>query len=623
MNENPNGPEELASADDAVIGTALRRSAFAVLTLGTAVAVAWWLLRPDAPKSETRVTALAAPQAATVSAEVHVPTVPFTDVTADSGIDFRHQTGATGEKLLPETMGGGVAFVDLDADGDPDLLFVNGTAWPWDTPSGGHHPGHGLFRNDSANGRIRFTDVSAASGLDGRFYGMGVAVGDYDNDGLPDLLLTGVGGARLHRNLGGLRFADVTADAGVGGDPADWTSAATWFDFDRDGDLDLFVASYVRWSREIDAEVGYKIDGETRAYGPPMNFEGAFPRLYRNEGGGRFTDISEAAGVQVRNPATGRPAAKTLGTSAVDLNGDGWPDLVAANDTVQNFVFLNRRDGTFREIGAETGIAFDSYGNTRGAMGIDTARLEPGGRLAFAIGNFANEMTALYVEQAASSPDLPLFSDEALAWSIGGPSRDPLKFGVFFFDYDLDGRPDLLTVNGHLEEEISKIQHGQRYEQSPQLFWNGGAAGFLPVTPTEAGSDLFRPLVGRGSAFADVDGDGDLDVVATSLGGQPRLWRNDRPGDRCAVRLRLAGTVSNRDAQGAWVRARVADADQWWHVTTTRSYLSASELPVTLGLGTAPAATEIEIRWPSGRTTLLKDVPPGTLTVEEPRGETP
>src|SRR5713101_6574825 len=375
-------------------------------------------------------------------------------------------------------MGGGVAFFDFDNDGDQDLLFVNSTWWPWRVPAGKKPATAALYRND---GKGHFEDVTAGSGLDVSFYGMGVAIGDYDNDGLPDVFITAVGGNHLFHNEGNGKFAEVTTAAGVGGTGMDWSTSAAWIDFDNDGKLDLFVCNYVQLSKEIDAEVGYKIDGVTRAYGPPMNFQGAFPYLYHNEGNGRFTDVSASSGVQVKNPATGVPAAKTLGVAPGDVDGDGWVDLVLANDTVPNLVFINQHDGTFKEIGAQSGVAFDSYGNTRGAMGIDTARYRNDGKLGIAIGNFANEMTALYVAQ--NSPTN--FNDEAITEGVGPASRLLLKFGLFFFDYDLDGRLDLLTANGHLEEEISKIQKSQKYRQPAQLFWNAGdrAGGCYVAVP--------------------------------------------------------------------------------------------------------------------------------------------
>ena len=608
----PESDEPLVS-DDAAIGRGLKWSAVLLLVLVIAGGATWFLLHSRQSGPTTRVTQLAAPQVA-VRPVAAAPTAKFTDVTTSAGITFRHANGATGEKLLPETMGGGVAFLDFDGDGKPDLLFVNGTSWPW-TP-GGAKTTAALYRNDSTNGAIRFTDVTAGSGLDVPIYGMGVAVGDFDNDGRPDVLITGVGGARLFHNDGQGHFSDVTASAGVGGDSKDWSTAAVWFDYDNDGKLDLFVANYVRWSRELDAEVGYKIDGTHRAYGPPMNFQGAFSRLYHNDGNGRFSDVSEKSGIQVRNSATGVPAGKSLGVTAVDLNHDGYLDLVVGNDTVQNFVFENTKDGKFREIGGLTGLAFDGAGNTRGAMGIDAARFTSDGKMAVTIGNFANEMMAFYV----AKDDPLLFTDDAIAWGIGPASRLLLKFGVFFFDYDLDGRLDVLTCNGHLEEDISKVQASQSYRQPAQLFWNSGDGGLVPVGAERVGADLFQARVGRGSAFADVDGDGDLDVILTQIGGPPLLLRNDQATGNHFVRLKLEGAGSNRDAIGAWVELISGGTHQWRQIATTRSYLSSSELPVTFGLGTTNRVESVEITWPGGAKQMLKDVPLDRLTVvQQPR----
>src|SRR6266404_1209767 len=494
-------------------------------------------------------------------------------------------------------MGGGVAFFDCDADGAPDLLLVNSTYWSGHIPDGKSPTTMGLYHND---GRGRFTDVTAGSGLDISFYGMGVAIGDYDNDGLDDVFLTAVGGNHLFRNVGAGKFREVTAAAGVAGSASDWSTCAAWIDYDNDGQLDLFVGNYVQWSREIDFQVDNRLPGIGRAYGRPMNFPGSFPRLYHNDGSGHFSDASARAGIQIKNHATGAPMAKTLGVAPVDMDGDGWIDLVVANDTVQNFVFHNERNGTFREIGAVSGIAFDNYGGARGAMGIDAGRFQENDSLGISIGNFANEMTAFYVSQN----DPLTFSDQAIAQGIGAASRQSLTFGVFFFDYDLDGWLDLLTANGHIDADTEKVQPSQRYRQPAQLFWNARGvdpkAGFVPVSPEKCGSDIFQPIVGRGSAFADIDGDGDLDVVITQIDGPPLLLRNEQKLGHHWLRFKLVGTKCNRDAIGAWVRLRVRNRTFWRQVMPTRGYLSQSELPVTFGLGQGHRADEVTVIWPDG-----------------------
>ncbi|MBM3839223.1 MAG: CRTAC1 family protein [Verrucomicrobia bacterium] len=589
-------PDEVAHYDEAVIGRAFRWSFVAFVALAALLAGVWFLLKRKPAPAAPKVTQITAPVTRPIML-AEIPQARFTDITAEAGIKFAHHNGAYGEKLLPETMGSGVAFFDFDNDDAPDLLFINSTDWPWKTDAARKPATLGLYRND---GKGCFEDATAGSGLDVSLYGMGVAVGDYDNDGWVDVFVTGVGGNRLFRNLGQGKFADVTVSAGVGGAPGEWSSSATWFDMENDGDLDLFVCNYVRWSKEIDLEVGYKLTGIGRAYGPPMNFQGTFPYLYRNDGTGKFTDVSPTSGVQVKNSATGVPAAKSLGVAPVDLDNNGWIDLVVANDTVQNYVFTNRTDGTFQEIGAVTGIAFDSYGNTRGAMGIDAGYFQNDGRLGIIIGNFANEMTALYVSQGASA----IFTDEAITEGIGPASRLLLKFGVFFFDYDLDGRLDVFSVNGHLEEEINKVQQSQHYAQPAQLFWNSGqknTAAFQVVPTEKAGPDLFKPIVGRGSAFADIDSDGDLDAVLTQAGGPPLLLRNDQALGHHWLRIKLVGKKANRDAIGAKVKVRVADQTLVRQVMPTRSYLSQSELPVTIGLGKANRVEAIEIVWPGNR----------------------
>jgi enediyne biosynthesis protein E4 len=611
---SPQDPqEEYAPVDDAVIGRAMRWSAAVLVALVIAGGIAYGVMQRKPAAPPAKITALSAPAPVSLG-DVPIPTVKFTNITKEAGIGFVHNNGAYGERLLPETMGAGAAFLDFDNDSDADLLFINGTYWPGHIPEGKAPTTMALYAND---GRGNFTDATAGSGLDVPMYGMGVAAGDYDNDGRSDIYVTGVRGNRLFHNEGAGKFRDVTAEAGVGGSPDGWSSSAAWVDYDRDGRLDLFVCNYVKWSEEIDREVGYTLVGIGRAYGPPMNFQGTFPKLYRNGGDGRFTDVSAQAGIEIKNSATGVPVAKALGVSPVDIDRDGWIDLVIANDTVQNFVFHNQRDGTFSEIGAISGIAFDSYGNTRGAMGIDSAYYRNDEALGVAIGNFANEMTALYVSQPKSMS----FADEAIGEGIGPTSRLALKFGVSFIDYDLDGWLDLLSTNGHLEEEITKVQASQQYAQPAHLFWNGWGSGrraFVPVGAEKAGADLFKPIVGRGSASADIDGDGDLDIVLTQSGGSPLLLRNDQATGHHWLRLKLRGKSSNRDAIGARVEVSAGGRSARQQVMPAKSYLSQSELPLVFGLGKDTKVDRVEVTWPDGKKQAVPDVKIDAVTeVEE------
>ena len=538
-----------------------------------------------------------------------IPATRFTDITVSANIQFSHQNGAFGAKLLPETMGGGVAFFDFNNDNNQDLLFINSSYWPGHIPETKKLPTMALYQND---GHGNFRDVTVDANLNLSCYGMGVAIGDYDNDGLPDIFITAVGGNHLFHNKGGGKFQEVTQKAGVAG-AGGWSTSAAWIDYDNDGKLDLFVCNYITWSEERDRTASFVLPKIGRAYGPPRNFHGTFPYLYRNDGNGRFTDVSAQAGIQVKDPATGLPMAKSLAVAPVDVDNDGWIDLVVANDTVPNFLFHNQHHGGFKEIGALSGVAYDAYGLIRGAMGIDAARFRNDDSLGIAIGNYANEMNALYVAQR----DALLFADEATKEGVGPASQKLLKFGLFFFDYDLDGRLDVLTANGHLEPEIEQMDSNQHYRQPAQLFWNRGdkkGLGFVPVPPEKCGSDLFQPLVGRGSAYADIDGDGDLDVVMTQINGPPLLLRNDQNLKHHWIRLKLIGTKSNRDAIGAWIKVHVGGHILSRQVMPTRSYLSQSELPVSIGLGDQVNAENVEVLWPSG---VRQTIHPGTerLTV--------
>jgi hypothetical protein len=592
-------PEGEDTGDDAIIGVAFRRSLAVIVAVAALGSVLYWLARRPRSEAPQKAIAVAAPEAVSAPA-AGAPRVPFTDVATAAGIQFVHSNGAYGDKLLPETMGGGVAAFDFDADGDADLLFVDSGRWPHH-PAGKPAPPLALYRNDSvAGGALHFTDVTQAAGLAGGFgepfYGMGVAVADYDGDGDRDVFLTGLGKNRLLRNDGG-RFEDVTKAAGVGGAAQAWSTGAAFFDFDRDGDLDLFVCNYVRWSKEIDFKLDFRLTGVGRAFGPPQNYEGSFPYLYRNEGNGRFADVSADSGVQVTNPATKLPMAKSLAAAPVDVDSDGWMDLLVGNDTVRKFLFHNRggKPGpSFEEAGESFGLAYDRNGNATGAMGVDSAHHRNDRNLAFAIGNFANEMTSFYVAQ----DDPAFFVDEAIGEGIGAPSRLMLTFGLFFFDADLDGRLDLLQANGHIEEEIAKVDPSQAYRQPGQLFWNAGS-GFQLLPDARVG-DLARKIVGRGAAYADFDGDGDLDVVLTQIGGPPLVLRNDQATGHHWLRVRLDGKAPNRDAVGAWVELRAGQVSQRRQVMPTRSYLSQVEPVVTFGLGAADKVDALEVTWPDG-----------------------
>ena len=614
--------EELVANDDRAIGNALRVSLVVILFLVGIVSAVVYVVNLPGKAPEVAVSKQE-PARKREAPKVPLPDVKFTDITESAGIKFRHVTGAYGEKLLPETMGSGAAFLDYDNDGDQDLLLVNSTFWPGKKPPEAEDPTPALYQND---GHGSFQEVTKEAGLDFSFYGQGVACGDYDSDGWIDLFLTAVGPSRLLKNVQG-RFVDVSEAAGVAGDASQWGTSGGFFDYDNDGRLDLFVCNYIRWSREIDLSLGSTLDGRNRAYAPPISFQGAYCQLFKNVGEGRFADVSAEAGIQVRNVDTKVPVGKSLGVVFVDLDDDGFCDIVVANDTVQNFVFRNRSGEKFEECGSQVGVGFDPAGNARGAMGIDVARFRNNKSYGIVIGNFANEPTSLYVAQDMGTEKMfCLFTDEAVATGLGPQSRLELKFGVFFFDYDLDGRLDICTANGHLEKDIATIQRSQQYAQPPQLFWNGGDQGeteFVKVPADVVGDDFSRRMVGRGSAYADIDGDGDLDVLLTGSGGAPRLLRNEQQLGHHWVRLLLKSSGRNRFAYGATVELHAGGQVQERVVQPTRGYLSQSELVLTFGLGKTDKIDKVKIRWPSGNQQEIDKLKVDKQhTIEEPGEET-
>jgi enediyne biosynthesis protein E4 len=523
--------------------------------------------------------------------------VTFTDVTRAAGIRFVHNSGRAGQKWLPETLGSGVAFFDADGDGWVDLLFVNGRDWQ----PRGRRSVPALYLNDRRGG---FKDATAGSGLDVELYGMGVAVGDYDNDGRGDVYLTALEGDRLFHNEGAGRFRDVTKASGIAN--ADFGTSAAWLDVDKDGRLDLFVANYVRWTPKTDLRCS--LDGATKSYCTPESYAGAASKLYRNQGGGRFDDVSKAAGVH-------DPTSKALGVAVLDFDGDAWPDLFVANDTQPNKLYRNDRDGTFTESGLGAGVAYSEEGVARGAMGVDAADYDRSGRPHLLVGNFSNQMLGLYHNEGNG-----LFVDEAPRSTVGRVSLLTLAFGVFFFDYDLDGWLDILAANGHIEEEIGRVQPRVQYRQAPLVFRNLGQRRFEHVTPA-LGADFSRPIVARGAAHADYDRDGDLDVVLTTNHGPAYLYRNDGGNRHQWIAVRTRGTKSNRDGIGAVVRVSSGDVRQWQMVRSGSSYASQSDLAVTFGLGTSQAPVTVEVEWPSGTRDRIDKVPTRqSIVIEEGRG---
>jgi hypothetical protein len=505
--------------------------------------------------------------------------IRFADGTARAGIRFRHNSGAFGKKYLPETMGSGCAFLDYDGDGWLDAFLVNAKNWPG-------RPGPPTYSALYHNNRDgTFTDVTKEAGLAVELYGMGVTAADYDNDGWTDLYVTAIGGGHLFRNVGNGHFVDVTKKAGAAG-TGTFPTSAMFFDYDRDGYLDLLVANYVTWSLETD--LFCTLDGKTKSYCTPESYKGESPTLLHNRGDGTFEDATRKAGLW-------NPASKALGVALLDHDGDGWPDFALANDTQPNKLYRNNHDGTFSDVGMSAGIAFGETGVARAGMGIDSADYTGDGRTSLLIGNFSNEMIGLYHNEGNG-----LYVDEAPISTVGRSSLLTLAFGIFFFDYDLDGRYDIFAGNGHVADDISAVQPKVKHAQPPHLFHNLGQERFDEVS-AKMGPAMQRPIVARGAANGDFDNDGDLDILVNANDGPAVLYRNDGGNQSRFLRVKTIGTRSNRDGIGAKVTVTLANGRKPWRIVHTgSSYCSQSDTALTFGLGGHQRAETIEVVWPSG-----------------------
>jgi hypothetical protein len=546
----------------------------ALLGIGAAAGIGGLLYKYRWPARSGRVSRTQQPAAGQISNH-------FVDVTQQAGISFQHNSGAFGQKFLPETLGSGCAFLDYDNDGWLDILLINSMDWPQRPASQpARRTTMRLYRN---NRDSTFSDVTQAAGLDIEMYGIGVAVGDYDNDGFQDFYVTCYGQNRLFHNNGNGTFTEVTQRSGLSGYEGLSTSAL-WFDYDRDGHLDLLVANYVKWSPE--ADIYCSLDGKTKSYCTPEAYPGATCWLFRNRGDGTFEDVTGKAGLH-------DSTSKSLGLTMLDYDLDGWPDIFIANDTQPNKLYRNKHDGTFSETGVMAGVAFSEDGAARAGMGADAADYDNSGLPSLVVTNFSQEMVGLYRNAGHG-----FFVDEAPNSAVGKSTRLTLGFGCFFFDFDLDGRLDLLVANGHIEPSITRVESSVSYAESPHLFHNEGHGQFRDMAAA-AGTAFAAPKVSRGAVYGDFDNDGDLDVLITTNNGPAYLYRNDGGTNHC-IRFRTVGTKSNRDGIGTNVRIWTPEGVRWLTVKSGSSYLSQSDRSVTFGLGQYQSIERAQFEWPSG-----------------------